>query len=131
MLEDAGALIEQALPLVKESRPRECLSKALGIIETLLDDVCKWDRIQRAYEAGARPVDLSVRFCVPTNSINCRAHKFSWMNPRKLAKIASIKKNKNVMHIVCQRCEQYFETTSGHAKVCPTCKALENMGRQA
>lgn len=107
------------------------IAQAQGIIRALLDEATKWERIRHAYQGGARPADLAERYGVTSQAIRSRATRYGWPNPHKLAKVASIKKNKNIMHIVCKECEHYFETTSGHAKVCPTCKALENMGRQA
>lgn len=129
MLEEIDGLVDDAMVLAREHSLREILCKIKGIVMTLLDSASKWDRIQHLYEAGVKPVDIARKYDITANAISSRAYRKEWKNPNKLARIASYKKNKNIMHIVCQACEQYFETSSGHAKICPSCKALENMGR--
>lgn len=130
MLEEIDGLLDDAMRLARENPLREILSKMKGIVMTLLDSASKWDRIQHLYEAGIKPVDIARKYDTTANAISTRAWRNDWKNPNKLAKIQSIKKNKTIMNIVCHDCEQYFETSSGHAKVCPTCKALDNMGRK-
>jgi hypothetical protein len=125
VIDEVDAILDEALPLVRESKAREMLSKAQGIIKALLDDACKWDRIRTAYEAGEKTVNLSFKFGVTCDSISSKAWRNKWMNPNKLAKITAIRKNKNVKYLVCMTCEQRFETESGHAKWCNVCKARE------
>lgn len=132
-LDEIDALITEAVESLKGKDLTSVLlylTKVQGMLSVLLDDQQKWDRIRIAYEAGSTPKELSIRFPVSAKQISQRAWKEEWKNPVKLAKVASIKKNKTIMHKVCPECELYFEAPSGHCKVCPTCKAFENMGRE-
>ncbi len=134
MLDEVDGLVTEAVSCIHRAMAAEALlnlTRAQGILSAMLDDAQRWERIQKAYEAGSLPREIVARFAgVTSDMIRSRAYRYGWVNPRKLAKVAGIKKNKNIMHIVCQQCELYFETSSGHAKVCPTCKAFESMGRE-
>lgn len=132
MLDEIEASVSEAVKHLHAGKAAMALlelKQVQGVLLALQNETSKWDRVQRAYEAGERPAQLAARFGIKSQAIRNRAYYGKWQNPNKLAKIASVKKNKNIFHIVCQGCELYFETTSGHAKVCPTCKAFENMGR--
>lgn len=132
MLDEIEALITEAVTHLHQAQAAHALLRLVqvqGMLLAVQSEAGKWERIQRAYEAGARPSQLAARFGVKSQAIRNQAYYHAWLNPNKLAKQASARKNKQVFNIVCQECELYFEAPSGHAKVCPTCKAFENMGK--
>ena len=133
MIDELDGILSEVALLIRGGHSAEALlelCKAQGVTATLLNDINKWNAIRIAYESGVTPKQLGLRFSVTQSQISSKAWRENWTNPRKAAKEASIRKKKYVIHVVCQQCELYFETDSGHSKVCPTCKALENMGKR-
>lgn len=133
MIDELDGMLAEVAALIRAGKYAEALlqtSTAQGVTSTLLNDINKWSAIRTAYESGVLPKELSFRFSVTTNQISSKAWREKWVNPNKLAKEAGIKKQKHIKYIVCHSCELYFESLSGHAKVCPTCKALDGMGKK-
>lgn len=84
-----------------------------------------WQLIREAYEAGEKPQAIALRFPGYTSqAIRNKASKHQWKNPAKVARSLAPDK-KETMRIECYACGVPFLARSGHAKVCPTCKAFE------
>jgi hypothetical protein len=132
LLDEIEALITEAVNHLTQAQAAQALlrlTQVQGMLLVIQDEAGKWERIQKAYEAGARPSQLAARFGVKSQQIRTKAYYSNWQNPNKLAKQASARKNKNIFHLVCQSCELYFQSPSGHGKICNICQAFENMGK--
>jgi rubrerythrin len=97
-----------------------------GMCQVAINEQEKWGLIREEYEGGSKPRDLAERYHETPRAITVRAHSQGWMSPAKLKKHLKPTKKQTFIHN-CHLCENPFEATSGHAKVCPTCKAFKTL----
>lgn len=121
------ALIVETLKAIEQGNTPAAfalLGEVKGICGAVLEYVNKWDFIQEGYESGNRPRMLARQHGVRAREITDRAHRENWMSPGKIKKQMKPQK-KQVFYPDCMFCEKPFEAYSGHAKICPTCKAFK------
>lgn len=91
-----------------------------------------WQLIREQYERGIPPRLVArdyAAYGITARAITQRAYTDRWASPAKIQK--AVKKpggKKNTFYPVCRLCEKKFEAYSGHALICPTCKAMQVMG---
>lgn len=121
------SLIEETMQAIthgKFSNAFAFLGEMKGLCSAYLTETSKWDLIKNDYEAGVAPRKLSVQFKVNVTQIYYRAHYDNWKSPAKIKRAMKPSK-KQTFILNCRECEHPFEAHSGHAIICPTCKAYK------
>ena len=121
------ALIEDTIQCItqgKFSNAFALLGEMKGICSVYLSEASKWDLIKNDYEAGVPPRKLTQNFKVNVNQIYYRAYYENWKSPGKIKRAMKPSK-KQTFILNCRECEHPFEAFSGHAIICPTCKAYK------
>lgn len=104
------------------------LGQVKGLCNAAIEEESLWGLVREDYEKGILPrVIARKNKGVKITQIYYRANYEKWLSPRKINAAMQASKNskKNVFYPTCRVCEQKFEAQSGHAAICPTCKAFE------
>lgn len=106
------------------------LGEIKGIATTLMTHASVWDLVQADYEAGQKPRKITQKYKaygITSAQVYNKAYQQQWVSPLKLKKAYEPSKSKksNVFYPSCRECERSFESSSGRAIICPTCKAMK------
>lgn len=133
------SLASEAIEKLRQSKLGDVLAllgEIKGHANALLTVQGVWDLVKEDYEAGVPPRRIHQKFRdygVSIKEIYNRAHFYHWASPAKIRKaMKPATGKKNIFYPTCRDCEKPFEAYSGHAIICPTCKAYkaQQQGRE-
>lgn len=130
--DEIESIVDTAIDALKDNKTADamfCLGQIKAHCSNATRNVYLWDLVRQDYESGLPPRRIAQKYGssgVTEKEIYNRSYSQNWVSPLKLKKHLKPTQKKRFFPD-CRICEQRFEAASGHASVCPTCKAADAM----